>query len=405
MEVKYRADLYANYMLIEIPEYVDIQSYSFKMMEKNRIKGVLPTKTRMEDGRGFLYVDVSNKRNLIDIYQEKEMELEEMTRIFQGLLPVLEELRNFLLTEKMICLDPKYIFEEEENQRYYVVILPWQDEAANFRKLAEFFLEKINHKDEYGVNAAYHFYRQQSQTQFSLYHFMTILEKENIMKRQKKNIPKETKPISIEEWDDNIETEENGEENIQHKEIFKQRRKYFLLLVSILCLGAQFLNHIPIRIKISCLAISILCFIMFFVCLIFDKNKGKEKNENKEVKEEKVSLKKEFEVGETVFFESMEKDEEWKLQWKEHGRKKQIVLKDFPCKVGKMKEEVQIVINDISVSRIHCQFIKKENKIAIVDLNSTNGTYLNGLPLENGEIQEIEKNDEILVGKVKVLVV
>ena len=40
-----------------------------------------------------------------------------------------------------------------------------------------------------------------------------------------------------------------------------------------------------------------------------------------------------------------------------------------------------------------------------MDLNSTNGTYLNGLPVKNGEIQEIEKNDEILIGKVKVLVV
>ena len=49
--------------------------------------------------------------------------------------------------------------------------------------------------------------------------------------------------------------------------------------------------------------------------------------------------------------------------------------------------------------------MKKENRIAIMDLNSTNGTSLNGMPLENGEMIEIEKNDEILIGKVKVLVV
>ena len=40
-----------------------------------------------------------------------------------------------------------------------------------------------------------------------------------------------------------------------------------------------------------------------------------------------------------------------------------------------------------------------------MDLNSTNGTFLNGMPLGNGEMIEIEKNDEILIGKVKVLVV
>ena len=113
----------------------------------------------------------------------------------------------------------------------------------------------------------------------------------------------------------------------------------------------------------------------------------------------------EIDVGETIFFDTYKSDENLKLQWKERGRKKQFILKEFPCTVGKMKEEVSLVISDISVSRVHCKFIKKDNKICIMDLNSTNGTFLNGLPLKNGEIQEIEKNDEILIGKVTVDVV
>ena len=113
----------------------------------------------------------------------------------------------------------------------------------------------------------------------------------------------------------------------------------------------------------------------------------------------------EIDTGETIFFDTYESDENLKLQWKERGRKKQFILKEFPCIVGKMKEEVSLVISDISVSRVHCKFIKKDNKICIIDLNSTNGTFLNGLPLKNGEIQEIEKNDEILIGKVTVDVV
>ena len=93
------------------------------------------------------------------------------------------------------------------------------------------------------------------------------------------------------------------------------------------------------------------------------------------------------------------------LQWKEKGRNKQFVLKEFPCTVGKMKEEVNLCISDISVSRIHCRFVEQENKICIMDLNSTNGTFLNGLSLKSGEVLEIEKNDEILLGKVKLNVV
>ena len=400
MEVKYRNDLYTNYILMEIPEDVDNQIYSFKMIEKNRLKGVLASKTRMEDGKGYLYLEVGNRRSLADVYKDNEMDLEEMTRIFQGLLPILEELRNYLLSEKMILWDPEYIFEEEEEDGYSIVILPWQDERPNYRKMAEFFLEKINHKDENGVNAAYHFYRQQGQGTFSLYQFMPVLEKENILKRQKKS--KEIVPIVSQsiEWNlDEIE-ESKKEENIIENNVTSGKWKYIFLILAFIAMGTQFVNIIPSRIKLSCMAASLLFFVIFFVLLVVKKEKIKETNINRGIESEEH-----WEVGETLFFETKELEEIWKLQWKERGRQKQVSLEEFPCKVGKIKEEVSVVINDVSVSRVHCQFVKKENKIAIMDLNSTNGTFLNGMPLGNGEIIEIEKNDEILIGKVKVLVV
>lgn len=400
MQVKYRNDMYTNYLLMEIPFHADLQTYAFKMIEKNQMKGVLPAKVRMEDGRGYLYLDIGNKRNLVEIYKDKEMDLEEMTKIFQGLLPILEELRNYLLTEKMIYLDPQYIFEQEDETGYCVVILPWQDENPNFRKMAEFFLEKINQKDENGVNAAYHFYRQQSQEPFSLYHFMPVLEKENILKRQKKHkeeIPCIPKPQEwkIEEVESNSQVEVREQENNT-----EGGAKYFILVITFLGLAAQFFQPIPNRIKISCLAVSLLSFLLFLSLLLLKKGKKKE-----EKPQRTEPIEEEWEVGETLFFESQENEEEWKLQWKERGRLKQSVIDSFPCKIGKIKEAVSVVISDVSVSRIHCQLIKRENKIAIMDLNSTNGTCLNGIPLKNGEIIEIEKNDEILVGKVKILVV
>ena len=130
------------------------------------------------------------------------------------------------------------------------------------------------------------------------------------------------------------------------------------------------------------------------------------KSLNKEEQNEFISIQK-VDIGtkETVFFDSFENDEYLKLQWKERGRKKQFILKEFPCTIGKMKDDTNLCIADISVSRIHCRFVERDNKVCIMDLNSTNGTFLNGLPLKSGEILEIEKNDEILIGKVKINVV
>lgn len=406
MKVRYRNDLYGNYMLIEIPENIDMGKYTFQMLKRNQIPGVLSTNERMEDGKFYLYFDISRKKSLAEEYEEKEMQLEDMLLFFQQLTIVLEEIKNYLFYEKMMVMDPKYIFRDLENHDLYILILPWETEINSLHKLAEFFLEKINHKDENGVNAAYLFYRHQSQLQFSLEQFLPILEKESILKRQKNRSITEFQEkyrdhyeelkeyVKDREYKTGITQNEKIQENEKDKSIRSVRFVFLILSVVFLIFGI--LPLISSVLKMSCFAVSLLFFIIFLI-LSF----------GKETKMQKEELKQEIEIdnNETIFFDTYEKEEDFKLQWKEKGRKKQFVLKEFPCIAGKMKEEVTLVISDISVSRVHCKFIKKENKVCIMDLDSTNGTFLNGLPLKNGEIQEIEKNDEILIGKVTVLVV
>lgn len=417
MEVRYRNDLYGNYMLIEIPEIMDTNQYSFKMLEKNRIPGVLSGKERREDGKGYWYIDVSQKRNLVQEYKDKEMQLEDMIEIFQQITPVLEELRTYLLSEAMVIMDPEYIFRDLEDHRLHLMILPWNTEEKTLHKLAEFFLEKINNKDENGVNAAYLFYRQQSQSHFSLYHFLPVLEKESILKRQKikekgeqqKGRIEAKEEISKEKneyiWQESV-LDECEKDTVSKKELrnVKKRASITALLLSAAFLGISFLPIVNTAMSISCMALSLLLFIIFLAATLY-KDKNKEKVRVTEKKGETSAQEIDIGTKETVFFDSFESEEYLKLQWKERGRKKQFVLKDFPCTAGKMKEDVDMYISDISVSRIHCRFVEQENKVCIMDLNSTNGTFLNGLPLKNGEILEIEKNDEILIGKVMVNVV
>lgn len=401
MKVRCRNDLYGNYMLIEIPEMVDTGQYPFQMLKRNQIPGVLSTRERMEDGKSYLYFDISRKRSLAEEYEDKEMQLEDMISLFQKMTMILEEIKNYLIHENMVIMDPKYIFKDLESDDLYVLIIPWETDRNTLHELAEFFLEKINHKDENGVNAAYLFYRRQSQTQFSLYQFLSILEKESILKRQKnKNIMEfQDRFADTNEEVIGYESDNKGKKNSCQNEMRdgkEQSIKIPIFIMSVVFLILGILPMVTSILKISCIAFSILLFLIFLI-LFFGKEKERPKEE--------IRQEMEIDIGETIFFDTYESDENLKLQWKERGRKKQFILNEFPCIVGKMKEEVSLVISDISVSRVHCKFIKKDNKICIIDLNSTNGTFLNGLPLKNGEIQEIEKNDEILIGKVTVDVV
>ena len=74
-------------------------------------------------------------------------------------------------------------------------------------------------------------------------------------------------------------------------------------------------------------------------------------------------------------------------------------------KVGKLKGSAQIIINDESVSRIHAKIRRENGKVFIQDLNSTNGTMVNGKKLSPGDETEVHREDKIQFGKILVNVV
>lgn len=75
-------------------------------------------------------------------------------------------------------------------------------------------------------------------------------------------------------------------------------------------------------------------------------------------------------------------------------------LGSLPIIAGKMKGRAQLLLPDASVSRIHARFIEKEGRTALMDLNSTNGTFINGIGLEQNETMVLEAGDEIRLGNV-----
>lgn len=60
-------------------------------------------------------------------------------------------------------------------------------------------------------------------------------------------------------------------------------------------------------------------------------------------------------------------------------------------------DDNDLVIDNIKVSRYHAKIVKQDGRWIIEDLNSSNGTYVNGKKIKNREVTE---NDTILIGGV-----
>ena len=78
-----------------------------------------------------------------------------------------------------------------------------------------------------------------------------------------------------------------------------------------------------------------------------------------------------------------------------------MTLEKFPFVIGKKKENVDLVINDYSASRVHARITHEEGGYFIEDLNSTNGTFKNGLRLQPYEKRKLESGDELRFGKTE----
>ena len=55
------------------------------------------------------------------------------------------------------------------------------------------------------------------------------------------------------------------------------------------------------------------------------------------------------------------------------------------------------------ISRIHARLEQQDGQIYLVDCNSTNGTYLNGVRLEPNRRYPVQAGDEIMLADLKYL--
>ncbi|MBN1518284.1 FHA domain-containing protein [Candidatus Sumerlaeota bacterium] len=70
-------------------------------------------------------------------------------------------------------------------------------------------------------------------------------------------------------------------------------------------------------------------------------------------------------------------------------------------KIGRVAGN-DIAIKDKDISRYHCSIVRQRKSWLIHDLKSTNGTFINGMPVEQRQLHE---NDLIIVGNSRLLVV
>lgn len=98
-------------------------------------------------------------------------------------------------------------------------------------------------------------------------------------------------------------------------------------------------------------------------------------------------------IGETVLISRCNPVAVPHLLYNGNDFSEDIRLTSFPFTIGKIPDSVNHIIDNTLISRIHARFYKKEDCYYIEDLNSSNGTYVNNVPLSPHTMTEIQDGD------------
>lgn len=381
MVTEYIRILNCNYERIMLEEKLDEKRYQYCMINRGGIRNLLPCFIRCIDDNSYLYYDISSKQNLSQIFGRKKIKREWMRHFLTDMKQMYHELDRFLLDGQCIIWNPEQIYQDLEKDEFCFFYIPYYQKNTGFKQLLEFWVENIDYEDDRLVEFVYHIHGEYG-VQGNQYLEKQIFE--DGKKLNEAELPNQIGNMRIaKEINDNLKKTNENVENIE-----QSSPKEGLQESSDAIHG--FRNFWGNKKKQKKLR-------------EYYQNEIKDSIVEAAVSEDMVyTLKEELEdateqeCGKTVFIKETQNSQMRRLL--NLNGEVAVIFENFPYTIGKKKEESDFVISKKSVSRIHARVTQEGNSLYLEDLNSTNGTFKNGLRMNPYEKKKLEKDDEIRFG-------
>lgn len=186
MKTYIKNDLKRVYLVLEGKEE-DQDDYQAVMLRENEIPGILRTDVRYIDNRIHYYYDISGKTSIKAIYEKVNLSYDDMKGLVWELISAIQNIQKYMLDGNCILLEPEMIFRDQE--KYYFCYYPscGQESRKEFHRLTEFFVRKVNDKDEKGVHFAYTLHKATMEANYSIEEIMRRLSPETVETSEEKS--------------------------------------------------------------------------------------------------------------------------------------------------------------------------------------------------------------------------
>ncbi|MCR5675564.1 MAG: FHA domain-containing protein [Lachnospiraceae bacterium] len=448
MEIRFDRDLRHNYMVL--CGLQTTEDYRLRMLAENCPEGLLKCSLRNINGTGFLYYEIDSKQPLRNRYTGGSMRAEDLRRLLQAIDRLRETLEDYLLDAEHVLFSADCVYTDMRRGDFYFVYCPFSEGdaspgSAGFSTFAEELLSFLDPGDEEAARIAYELCEMAGGGEMLLSDMIRVVLTETDPKEEEPDPffhPRAARTEVTEETVSGIA--EQAEET--PADSAEKRREVWPWVLAVLFVTVFAANLIirrrfwlNERENLLSLATAILSALMTLVSLVLGirgESRASKKADADLPASEDGWMRTQWEEAE-LFGEtapkggggtgrterkkrvpeeafSADEDEETTVLGEEdclctrklYGRSGRetinISLEHLPLTVGKLSGCADFVIRDPSISRMHTRFLgdPASDSVQMKDLNSTNGTFLNGRRLRPNESVSIRPGDEIGIGRL-----
>ena len=455
MRAEYKRDMNHNYLILYGEDEINTDSYQVRMLVGNVIPSLLKCRIQGMDGRFLVYFDITSKQALSVLYEEKKMGVEDLRLIFGGFVKAMEDAAEYLMNPGQFIISPEYIYTDIEKQEIYFCMMPGyeKDIKEQFQFLTEYILPKIDHQDQDAVILGYGVYKRAMEDSFHLEHIKeelyktqgqqgTTTTKAEQMKTESEQ-RQESEDFNPEEegfWENEEINQEFVRDGEKSKRLSLPQKIGIIVLVAILLCGIAaitlmgYLPYLETGTILGIIIVLVACVMLFVYVSKIKKKPGalrqgrEEERDNPKGITGKVptdqtdqshntiksvvkstnkpvvkSSQLHADYGETVVLSAGAVSGPASLVSKEPGELATIYINEDLTVIGKLETACDAVISLPTVSRIHAKIRKKEDAYYLTDMNSRNGTAVNGRLLLPDEEYQLEPEDEVAFAQARYI--
>lgn len=391
-QAEFVRSLNCNYERILLDEKPEENRYQYCIVSRGGIRGLLPCSLRYINGEAYLYYDISSTQNVMQLYSGRKVDRSWMRDFLWNMQKIRQELERFLLDEGNLIWYPAQIFQDLEKNNFYFMYIPYHEGETGFGELLEYLVESIDYEDEILVECVYKMYEQYESLgpvylQEQIYTDGKVLNgRTEVCSRESTNeMTKETGEAQIAKTADRTE-------GVIYEELQPVQWTVGLAGTD----GEEEKNEKK------------------GIRYLLDSRRKKQKEERAAllqqtrlamaecaVCEESVYVQED--LGRTVYMEENSGQEQHVYKLYTVEGKVMAEFKGAALVIGKKKEEADCVLAEGSVSRLHARITLENGEFYLEDLNSTNGTFKNGLRMQPYEKRILQPEDELKLGKITLI--